>query len=205
MSDSYPYPRCSVCSEDLIPDDGELCGVCARAAEERGRRAGIEERDELRLLLRSVRPLIREEFLGAGAMTERGWEKFLARVDAALAPRDSEASIPSVASHGCPKCSKPQPGDLGMGSIEARQLRCTHGKGSQMTPPDSGETCPNCEGRGQIYDEEGVDCGECGGTGSVPALMPIPLSLAQRILAALVQRREWVLADELCAAVERKT
>jgi hypothetical protein len=60
-----------------------------RAAEERGRRAGIEERDELRFLLRSVRPLIREEFLGAGAMTERGWEKFLARVDAALAPRDS--------------------------------------------------------------------------------------------------------------------
>jgi len=41
------YPRCMGCKQDLVPDDGELCGICAQAeiaaAEARGRKQGDAE------------------------------------------------------------------------------------------------------------------------------------------------------------------
>jgi hypothetical protein len=58
------------------------------AAEERGRRAGIEERDELRTLLTEARRYLAVVFYSPPS-AQRKANTLLDRVDAALAPRDS--------------------------------------------------------------------------------------------------------------------
>lgn len=35
VSDWQAYPRCVKCEEDLIPQDGELCGACAQDLRDR--------------------------------------------------------------------------------------------------------------------------------------------------------------------------
>jgi hypothetical protein len=64
-----------------------------KAAEERGRRHGVEERDELRALLRKCRPHVRmQTSITSGREFRETVDALIADIDAALAPRASHAS-----------------------------------------------------------------------------------------------------------------
>jgi hypothetical protein len=86
------------CGDELQPDDGAICGACLQPeiaeAEERGRRAGIEERDELlRAALQSVEWVLPPQgetpayCLSCGGAQPHHVPGCL--IAAALAPRDS--------------------------------------------------------------------------------------------------------------------
>lgn len=85
------------CGDELQPDDGAICGACLQPeiaeAEERGRRRGVEEREELRLVLWDALAVIQSR---APDMTV-----LIPRIRAALAPRDSAPALDVEATLEC--------------------------------------------------------------------------------------------------------